>query len=90
MHNSVIIFVLALVACSVAQETSFELANDPDYPQHVVIKDVQYNIMPGEYVDINCTVVIYEDIDVGTNVSAFAHLGILASGCAASLYSYCM
>lgn len=69
MRNFVIVFTFALFAYSKAEEAYFKLGNDPDYPQHVVITDVEYKIVPNEHVDINCTLTIYEELDESTNVS---------------------
>lgn len=60
-----------LFLCSLGQQSYFELSNDPEYPQYVVLTDVQYNIVPNQYADINCTLKVFEELDESTNVSYY-------------------
>lgn len=77
MEYLLVLIVLPLCCLSIPH-TSFELSNDPDYPQLLVFSDVSYNIVANQYVALNCTIIIHEEIDDSANVCIAVNICIIS------------
>lgn len=70
MYQKFILTFLTLIFYCSAKQAYFELANDPDYPELISVSDVRYELIGNRFLEIDCTVTIYEEINDATNVSS--------------------
>lgn len=70
MNQKLILTFFTLILYCSAKQTYFELDNDPDYPQLITVSNVRYELINNRYLDIDCTVTVYEEINDATNVSS--------------------
>lgn len=78
MDRFVITIIVTMLASCSAKEVFFELSNDPNYPQMISVSNVHYKLTMNKFIDVNATVIIYEEINDGTNVISVIVLRILS------------
>lgn len=69
MQRISILSVFALIVCCLARQTFFELKNDDEYPQQLTVTNVRYELVGNRYLELSCTLTVYEEINDGTSVS---------------------